>query len=410
MNKKITIIGANYAPEDTAIGLYTTQLAEYLVSQGFEVTVLSGFPYYPAWKIAPSYIGKPTFYKETIRGVQVYRYKQYVPENPSFIKRILLLTDYTLGAFRNLFKIKETDLVLAIVPFTTAILLGRILAKRKKAKLWIHIQDFEFDAASESNLLQSNNKKNLFFTLLFKIESYLLQKSDAASTISHAMLRKLADKTNPQLPKYLLPNWVNTDTINPDKARVHPFLQSDKFKILYSGNIGAKQNWVLFIQLVTAFQQDTTVEFVVVGDGAGKKELVDKLAHSDNITFYKPVPYEDLSNLLCSADLHVLFQKEDVIDTVMPSKILGMMASAKPSIITGNSQSEVQDVMAQSKAGYYFSSDAIDSIKQAVIDLKENPDMAKEMGVNARSYVSEHFSSTPVLAQFADKFKAILSV
>ena len=63
MKKKITIIGINYYPEDTAIGLYTSQLAAYYHSQNIEVTILTGFPYYPAWEINSEYKSKSKFYK-----------------------------------------------------------------------------------------------------------------------------------------------------------------------------------------------------------------------------------------------------------------------------------------------------------------------------------------------------------
>jgi colanic acid biosynthesis glycosyl transferase WcaI len=53
--------------------------------------------------------------------------------------------------------------------------------------------------------------------------------------------------------------------------------------------------------------------------------------------YYPPVPYEELNDLLCR--FACAFQKNAVVDTVMPSKILGMMASAKPSIVTGNEYS-----------------------------------------------------------------------
>ncbi|MGY0426301.1 MAG: glycosyltransferase WbuB, partial [Polaribacter sp.] len=154
MKKSITIIGINYYPEDTAIGLYTSQLANYYNKKGIEVNVITGFPYYPAWKINSEYKSKKTFYKETSNGINIYRYKQYVPQNPTFFKRILHLLDFSLGAFFNLLKIKETDVVLCIVPFTATIFLGKILSKLKKAKLWVHIQDFEFDAVSDSNIVK----------------------------------------------------------------------------------------------------------------------------------------------------------------------------------------------------------------------------------------------------------------
>ena len=55
MAKNIIVIGINYYPEDSAIGLYTTQKAEALVLKGHNVTVITGFPYYPAWETKREY-------------------------------------------------------------------------------------------------------------------------------------------------------------------------------------------------------------------------------------------------------------------------------------------------------------------------------------------------------------------
>ena len=59
MNKSITIIGINFYPEDSSTGLYTTQMAEYLASKGYEVSIVTGFPYYPEWEIREEYVDKP---------------------------------------------------------------------------------------------------------------------------------------------------------------------------------------------------------------------------------------------------------------------------------------------------------------------------------------------------------------
>ena len=95
MTKKITIIGINYYPEDTAIGLYTSQLAEYFNENNIDVTVITGLPYYPAWRINDEYRSKKTFYSEYVNGIKVLRYKQYVPRKPTFFKRILHLLDFS---------------------------------------------------------------------------------------------------------------------------------------------------------------------------------------------------------------------------------------------------------------------------------------------------------------------------
>ena len=401
LKKKLTIIGINYYPEDTAIGLYTSQLAEYFNDENIEVSILTGFPYYPSWEINEIYKNKSWFYQENINGIQVFRYKQYVPKTPTFFKRIIHLLDFTFGTFINLFKIKEADVVLCIVPFTSTIFLGKILSKLKKAKLWVHIQDFEFDAASDSDLIEKKAKTSVFFKTLFWIEEKLLKTADIRSTISLSMLRKLESKSFDKR-SVLLPNWVDVDNINPEQAKTHRYLNSKAFKILYSGNIGEKQDWNFFLEFAKSVRLNLNIEIIIIGDGSKRAWLEKKIIDFNNVVLHSPVAYNELSDLLCSADLHILFQKVDVIDTVMPSKILAMMASQKPSLITGSLNSEVATIIEKSKSGAYFYSKDLSKVTEFVESLEKDKILGKEYGINARKYVSEHFSKVEVLKQFKE--------
>ncbi|MBD0823366.1 WcaI family glycosyltransferase [Aestuariibaculum marinum] len=396
MNKRIIIVGINYYPEDSAIGLYTTQKAEFLVSQGFDVTVITGFPYYPQWEIREDYKKKSYLLKETINGVTVFRSKQYVPSNPTFSKRIIHLLSFTFGNFINLFKVSKPDVVIAIVPFTTSVLLGWFLKFRYKSKLWVHIQDFEFDAAIDSGLLKGNAKR-IFKSLLW-VEKKLLNKADVVSTISYGMINKLNSKSKTK--SYYLTNWIDVSLFDDLQNKVHPYLQSAKFKILYSGNIGAKQDWKFFIDFVSQLKNMDNLEVVVVGEGAEKNKVVSALQDFQFIKHYNLVPFEELPVLLSSADVHVLFQKTDVIDTVMPSKLLGMMASGKPSIVTGNMKSEVATVLEESNGGYYFEGNSVKEIIDCVKILREDKKLKETLGVNAKKYVQEKFSQQEVLNKF----------
>lgn len=395
--KNITFIGLNYAPEDTAIGLYSTQWVNFLKEHHFNVSVITAFPYYPQWEIEQSYKNKSTFFHEKINDVNVYRYKQYVPKNPTFFKRIIHLMDFTFGSFRNLYKIKECDIVISVVPFTSSVLLGYIQKKRfKNSKLWIHIQDFEFDAALQTGM---GKKKNVIFSLLFKLEKWLFSKSDIASTISQSMLQRLSEKTSSE--QFFLPNWIDENQINPDHSKTHDYLKSEKIKILYSGNIGDKQDWSTFITFCNDLNTNA-FDIVVVGDGSKKDWLVKKIEPLENVTYFPPVAYEELSDLLCSADVHVLFQKPDVVDTVMPSKVLGMMASAKPSLIIGNEASEVKTILENSEGGFYYT----EYSKKIVQDLElmlENKTKFKIIGANARTFVVENFSKDKILTKMIEK-------
>lgn len=402
MKKKITIIGINYYPEDTAIGLYTSQLAAHYNTNGFEVSVITGFPYYPAWKISSNYSVKNTFYTEVIDGITVHRYKQYVPVDPSFFKRMLHLIDFSFGTFFNILKIKDVDVVLCIAPFIGSIFLGKILSKIKKAKLWVHVQDFEFDAVLESNIIKNKSNNSLIFQGLFWVEKKLLNSADMLSTISTSMLLKLENKTAKEARIKLLPNWVDLNFINPDNYKNHPYLHSSKFTILYSGNIGEKQDWDLFLELVQMLKKESDIAIVVVGDGSKREWLTRQLVGMHHVSLHAPVPYSELSDLLCSADLHILFQKNDVIDTVMPSKILAMMGSQRPSLISGNIKSEVASIVKASTGGKYIDTGKITAILEFILELKLNKETGNNLGKNARKYVSLKFSKKEILEEFSE--------
>lgn len=404
--KTITLFTGNYAPEDTAIGLYTSQFAVFLSNKGYTVSVITGFPYYPKWEIAKEYQNKSTYFNEIIDGIKVFRYKQYIPKKVSLIGRIKLMLSLLWGNYHNAKKIKETNLVICIVPFTISVFTAYLLAKKTKAKLWVHVQDFEFDLAFQSGLLHSSFIGKLFKKSVFTVERLLLNKADVISTISYNMIEKSKEKTNLN-NVYFFPNWISSKNINPSTAKQHPYFNEDKFTLLYSGNIGEKQDWNLFEALCEQLISEN-IEIVIVGNGAYVEKLKNRLSRFNFIRFYEPIPYNDLNDLLCSADLHFLFQKINVLDTVMPSKILGMMASGKPSIITGNEHSEVSRIFKDNDLERYFSTDDLNPI----LDYIKKNRTAKENNIaadeKAKNYVLEHFSEDQILNNFEREIKQLL--
>lgn len=404
----ISIITANFYPEDTAIGLYTSQFANQLKKDGYVVQVITGFPYYPQWKIHDNYANKPRFFQEKINGVDVFRYKQFVPKKATFFTRILMMLSLFFGSIVNLKKIKHTDLIICIVPFTISIIPGILLSKYSRAKLWVHIQDLEFDLAFEAGIIGKNNVLTAFLKkIIYWLETKLLNPADTISSISYKMLEKIKTKTkNKNL--FYFPNWVSQENINPNTSLQHDLVNKDKFTMLYSGNIGEKQDWHLLQRLCNLIKDADAIEIIVVGDGSYKVNLMLILSHYNFVKFYPPVPYKDLNDLLCSVNIHFLFQKNNVLDTIMPSKILGMMASGRPSIITGNLISEVNTVIKESNGGYYFSQNNPENeIYKTLLELKNNP-ANNEMGRKARKYIVNKFSEEAILSNVKLKIKTIL--
>jgi hypothetical protein len=54
----IGVLGINYWPDRTGIAPFTTGRCEYLAARGHRVTVFTGFPYYPSWRVPSEYRGR----------------------------------------------------------------------------------------------------------------------------------------------------------------------------------------------------------------------------------------------------------------------------------------------------------------------------------------------------------------
>lgn len=401
LKKTITIFCCNYYPEDSAIGLYTTQLMRFLSEKNYHIKVVTGFPNYPFWKIFQGYESNPNFFKETIDQIDIYRYKQFIPKNINFSGRVLMMLSLTLGSLINSLKIKNTNLTICIIPYTFLLLPAAFFAWRKSSKLILHVQDFEFDLAFESGISKDSLLLQLLKKPVFLVEQFLLKRADFISTISNNMMEVGRKKTGKNIVYF--PNWISESNINSNQFKQHPFVNAEKFTILYSGNIGEKQDWNCLIELAKKIQNSNTIEIVIVGSGAYVHTLKQQVKDFPFIKMFDPVPYADLNDLLCSADLHFLFQKTDVLDTVMPSKLLAMMASEKPSIVTGNVNSEVKNIFEKSSCGIFLSTNSIADLHNNIMTIYNDKALQSQMGSNAKKFVLQHFSQEKVLNNYHDQ-------
>src|SRR5216683_2539841 len=67
----IAVLGINYWPDRTGIAPFTTGRCEYLAARGHRVTVFTGFPYYPGWRVPSAYRGR-LLSREVRNGVSIF--------------------------------------------------------------------------------------------------------------------------------------------------------------------------------------------------------------------------------------------------------------------------------------------------------------------------------------------------
>lgn len=400
---RILLHGINYSPELTGIGKYSGELAEWLAGRGHGVRVVTAPPYYPAWRVRRDY--RAWSYRTEAGSspdeVRVYRCPLYVPRRPSGKTRLLHLGSFMLSSLPIMLSQAQwrPDVVLAVAPSLMSATAGAATARMADAVAWLHVQDFEVDAAFGLGLLESHGRAHRTAEAL---ERQAMGLFDYVSTVSEKMLQRLPEKGVPAEKATLFPNWVDTDAIRPlfgpSKLRQHLKLGPERIVLMYAGNMGMKQGLELLPPLAREFAPDPRIHFIFCGDGAYHAQLAGLVHGAANVTMLPLQPFDRLNDLLNVADIHLLPQRPDAADLVMPSKLTGMLASGRPVIATAAAGTQV--ALALESCGIAVPPLDMPALLSAVRMLANDPTTRHAMGAAARTYAVEHLGRERVLERF----------
>jgi colanic acid biosynthesis glycosyl transferase WcaI len=405
---RILIHGINYAPELTGIGKYSGEMAEWLAARGHEVRVVTAPPYYPAWRVQAGYESW-RYYCELRNGVRVWRCPLWVPAQPSGLQRLIHLASFALSALPILFMqiFWRPDVVLVIEPPLFCSPAAWLVARLSSAKCWLHVQDYEVDAAYAMGLLKGNRMR----ALVAWGERKLLQCFDRVSSLSGRMLDKALEKGVGAELLIHFPNWVNIQDIGPvtgaNAYRKQLNLPDNAVIALYSGNMGNKQGLEILAEAARMLADRGNIFFVFCGNGAGRAALEGACRGLANARLLDLQPADRLNELLGLADMHLLPQRADAADLVMPSKLTGMLASAKPVIATAHPETELGEVV--SNVGIIVAPGDCVGFAQAIEALAYAPEERRRMGLAGRDYALRHLDKAVILEQFEQDLRLIVN-
>jgi colanic acid biosynthesis glycosyl transferase WcaI len=397
--RRVLIVGINYAPEPVGIGPYTQGLAEALVAEGAEVQAVVAKPYYPQWRTYPAYAGGGWQQTEE-HGVKLVRCPIYVPAEPSGLKRIIHLASFALSALPFALcavlraKGERPELVVVLAPALLSVFTAWLAAKVAGARLWIHVQDFEVEAALATGLM---DQRGLAARLARWLEARLLRLGDKVSTISPQMCAKLRDKGIAPERVFEMRNWSDArfaaDPAGAEMIRAEWGLGSRKVA-LYSGNIARKQGIEILVEAARLLQQRSDIAFVICGEGPNRAELERLAAGLDNVQLHDLQPAERMGAMLTLADLHLLPQIAGAADLVLPSKLTNMLASGRPVVATTEPgtglYAEVEGCGEVTPPG-----DAL-RLAEAIERLIDDSETRAKLGIAAKSRAAERWSKSAI--------------
>lgn len=411
---RVLVVSLNFSPEETATGKYTGELAQWLAYRGHEVDAIAGLPHYPEWRVQPGYAGKG-LWKESLEGVTVFRTPHPVPASGSVSakKRILMELGFSFASLywwsRILFSRKRYDVVIAICPPLQTAVMPTLYRALRRVPWVLHVQDFQVDAALRLGML----KMGKLDRLLFALENFFLRRATRVSSITPSMCRRANEKGADTDRTWLSPNWADITQITPtdrdNSFRKELGVSPDDVLVMYAGAIATKQGLDVLLDAAHKMKDDDRFHFVIVGNGSDRERLEERAAELGlpRLHFVDLQPRARLGEMLGAADIHLVIQKREAADLVMPSKLTNILAAGRPAIATADQGTALWDALEDGGCGVCTPAGDSAALADAVRSLGNDAPARQAKGKKARAYAEDNLDQDRILQAFEQKLLAL---
>lgn len=329
MKSRVVLVTTNYWPESTGIAVYTTDLAELLQENRIEISVLTGLPHYPWWKVLRQFEHLTEGITQH-QSVEVIRAKHLIPPKMNALVRIRFEISlwWNLGRVSKHFAGSEFEAVIACIPTVAAGVIGKRIARKLGVPFGLIVQDLSGAGAKQSGLKGGA----LISNLALAVEASVLKAADSMVVISPAMrdvvlgLGVEAAKVS-QITNYLA---RNIEHVNRDWARSSFGWASDNFVVIHTGNMGAKQGLENVIESAKVLGADVKIKIYLVGHGNQEANLKKLCKGMENIKVLPAVAIDRYSALLSAADLLLINERGTQMEMSLPSKLTSYLYSERP--------------------------------------------------------------------------------
>jgi colanic acid biosynthesis glycosyl transferase WcaI len=402
---KVILWGINYRPESTGIAPFNAELAEFLARGDHDVSVVTGFAYYPRWeKEAPD---KYRLYRtDQINGVRVFRCAQYVPKAVTTAKRILHELSFGLSSLLRVLFLPRPDIYIVVSPPLFLGFCAWIATVVKRSQYIFHVQDLQPGAAVGLGMVKGKG----FIRALYALERFAYRHASAVSGISDGMMAEFRLKGVKAKKRIYFPNWLRgASQAQPSSGafRRKFNLPADVLLAVYSGNLGRKQGIDILLETAAALESKPVV-LVIAGAGAEREALVARVAER-SLTRLRLLPLlsdEDYANMLADADVGLITQASGTGQYFFPSKLLSLLQAGLPVATVADLDSELARAVAE--GGFGLNVKPGQAAELAAILIRLSGDPAERQRLREQTKWVQRFSPQAVLPLFVRQLESLV--
>ena len=339
--KKILVVQQYFYPDISAVSQLLGDLLQITAENPkYQITVLSG-------SLVRNYeldIQKSLTFPVYIGKVKIKRLKTTMPNGKIFIHRIFEFLSFFYGVFKYVVLNKSKYDV--FISMTTPPLIGYIVALalgRKRKSFIYYVEDLYPELLFDIGYIQ----KYWIIRKLRMFNRKILNSAEKIITLGSYMTRKFVLNYDVEPNKIVeIPNWTQgVEYISPSNRRT--------FNLLYSGNLGLAHDFSMFpilLEKLSQLSNDISITFV----GGGRQYYrVKQLCESSSIecSFKGYTDRNEHNNVLASADMFIISQKNETVGDIFPSKFYSYVAAGRPLLLLGTEKSEIGCFINEHRAG-----------------------------------------------------------
>ena len=384
----ILFVNQHYWPDVAATGQVLSDLAEFLVAEGYDVGVLCSQGGYEGGRLdAPA--------REIRRGVRVTRIPSFGFGRRRHIGRMVDYAAFLAQVAARLSSGRRWDLVVLL---TTPSMLGAsgwVAERLRRRPYAIWSMDVHPEIEVALGILPAAALR-----ILRPFDRASHRRAEFVVALGSCMKERLVAKGVPEASIRTIPVWSRRDELEPIERAANELASElgigEEFVVMYSGNAGLAHRFDEVVEAMRRLEGEPGLEFVFIGGGPRKAEILERAEGIPNFRYLGYQPRGLLARSLSLGDVHLLTMRDDMAGLVVPVKLYGIMAAARPVVMIGPRGSETARTIEREEIGRVIDpvelgASAADRLVETLDELRRDPEARRRMGLRARAAFLERY-------------------
>ena len=351
------------------------------------------------------------FNYDKIKGVIVCWIKTKKYLRTASFSRVLSWVDFEIKLFlMPINREKKPDVLIVSSLSLLSIIYGYCLKLRFGCKLVFEVRDIWPLTMTEEG---GFSRWHPLVLILGAIEKFGYRKADLIVGTMPKLDEHIYERIGEEKPFFCSPlgfENVKLESIGKDRKNIlEAYFPKGKIIVGYCGSMGISNALETFVECIERIGENSTVHFVLVGDGDLRKKFVKRLGRSDNTTFVNKISSDEVPHFLSKCDVLYLSTHDSKVWRFGQSmnKFVEYMLAGKPIIA---SYSGFPSMLDESDAGEFVLPNDGNALKAAVSKYCSMSSAEREtIGGNGRRWILRNRSYCRLAEDYLVEIEKLLA-